>query len=324
MKRINIQIIGFGLILLSTFSACEKGYDKPFYYPVFGEVTFNDKKVEVHDKWNFEILEDDYAKDEVCAYYRGLEIEGSDGTSFRTLSEGYSVDKLTVFYCTSEREISSLYLRKYAVFKELDWENPEQFKVLGNGFAKGEKFAYWGDANIIHDADALSFKSLGGSFASDKNYGFFEKQKIPNSIGKSFHFLRHVYAADTESVFYESNKINGAELKTFVILSHDVAKDSKKVYNKERLVEGIHAPSFKYFTNSNFAADKYHVYWNTEAITEADRSTFIVKTGSRFAKDKENYFERAKLIKPEDYIYAIAKKEFEHKEGNDNDDFKKK
>jgi len=311
LKHNNIQIVSFILVLLIAFTGCEKGYDKPFYYPVFGKVTFNNNEVEVHHKWSFKILEDDYAKDKVRAYYRGLEIKESDGETFRTLAKGYSADKNTVFYCTSQRELSSLYLRKYAVLKQLEWENPEQFKVLEDGFAKGKKFAYWGDAEIIHDADALSFKSLGKGFASDKNHGFFEKQKIQNSFGKSFHTLSHAYAADNESIFYKSNKINGADLKTFVILSNDVAKDNKSVYNEELAVEGIHAQSFKYFTNSNFAIDKYYIYWNTELIAEADRSTFMVKTGSRFAKDKGNYFEMARLIKPDDNMYDIAKKEFE-------------
>ncbi len=310
-KNLLISIL---LVILVVFSACEKGYDKPFYYPLFGNVTFNSDEVEVKDKWSFEILKNDYAKDKVRAYYRGVEIAGSDGKTFKALGHGYAIDNQFIYVTRSRRTAATLYTKKEAWIKQFKLEDTDQFVVFDSYFAKSNKQVYYGFGNILPESDAASFESLGSGFARDKNYGFYISKPIENSIGKSFRLIKYPYAADEKSVFIKNELIKGANSKTFKVLDYRVAKDDKNVYSNGEIIQGIDVASFRFINHSSYAKDTNNIYHKTNIIEKADRATFHVKEGSIYARDKNNYYFGAKILESTDVFYSDAVKEYKNTE----------
>jgi len=288
------------LVLIVLFS-CEKGYEKSW----FGKVSFNKEEVEVRDKSSFEILNHDYGKDDVSAYYRGFEIKGSDGKSFILLGKSYSKDKNNVYICSNYLDGTKYYTQRATDIYILEGEDPSQFVVLDEYFAKGNLHAYFGSSklNLSHGP---SFKSLGGGYGKDRE-NVYHDFSIMSADASTFRLLpSSMYAIDSKAVYYNGHEIADSDVSTFKVLSMKVCKDKNHVYELGKAVPGIDAKTYECFPGSDYAKDKNQVYYGTEIIKEADIETFTANKNTEYAKDKNNYYSWGEIEKPESLGYKNA------------------
>ena len=298
------QYLFLSTLFLVTLFSCEKGYEKSW----LGKISFNEKEVEVRDKKSFEILNHDYAKDDVSAYYRGYEIEDSDGESFVLLEESYSKDKYNVYICSNHLDGTKYYTERATNIFVLDGEAPQHFTVIDEHFAKGNLRAYHGHVALMN-SHGPSFISLGRGYGKDRANVYYQ-YNIMDADALTFQLLEGSYATDKEYAFYEGVKINGSHAASFKVLSYNVSKDKNNVFSGFKSVDGVDALSFKFYQESNYAKDTNSIYWNTVSVEAADYKTFVVHKGSSYAKDKNNYYNWESVIKPGDSGYENAVEEY--------------
>ncbi len=297
------------LISLVFFLSCKTGYKKPLL-PFLGKVTFNEKEMAPHDVWSFEDLGDGFARDKDQAFFRGIAIENADGASFELLEQGYAKDQYSIFFGTSYLSGESYYTQRTITLELLEGENPDDFVVLQDDYAKGTRSAYW-NGKPLNDSHGPSFEVLGSGFARDKNTGYYEFHKIYGSQGSSFYLLEYPHTSDSKSVYYEYFEIVDADPNSFVKLSFYFAKDANYVYHEYERIQEAHAPSFVLFENSGYAKDNYNGFWNKTLIIDVDIATFEAKPFSQFARDANNYFYREQTLSPSDDSYSLAVQEYE-------------
>lgn len=126
------------------------------------------------DVKTFEILEKSfyYSKDKAHVFYRGMEIEGSEPSSFEILDGGYAKDRHNVYYQK----------------KKLEKADVKTFKMLKEGdyiYSKDRKYIYYRE-NIIKEADRKTFKALNFKYAKDKNYVYIHGIKIDEADTNTF------------------------------------------------------------------------------------------------------------------------------------------
>ena len=304
MKTVNRKLVLI-LILPILFFSCEQGYEKSW----FGTISFNKEEVEVRDKNSFEIINHNYAKDNVSAYYRGYEIEESDGKSFILLERDYSKDKNHVYICSNFLDGAKYYTKRATNIYLLKDEDPSQFMVLDEYFAKGNLHAYFGHTPLNY-SHGPTFESLGGGYGKDKE-NVYHHFNILEANADSFRVLKiPLYAIDSEAVYYDGYEITGSDAPTFKVLSQEMCKDKNNVYQHGKALPEIDAKTYECFSGSYYAKDKNHVYYITEIIEEADIETFIAKKDSPYAKDKHNYYSWGEIEKPESIGYKNAVKEY--------------
>ena len=301
-KRMRLKLKWSKLLVLFSivFTSCENGYEKSW----FGNISFNEKEIQVQDKSSFEILNHDYAKDKISAYYRGVEIEGSDGASFELLQQSYSKDKNHVYICNNYLDGTKYYTQRATDIFMLEGEDPSQFTVIDEHFAKGNLYAYYGHTPLLN-SHGPSFNSLGGSYGKDRNHVYHEFNMML-ADASSFRYLKGYYAIDKNNAFYQSSAINGVDVTSFRILNSDVTKDKHHVYFQNSMVEGIDSKTYEFFPESMYAKDKYAIYWVTEKVKGADVETFVVAGGASYARDKNNYYRWETIIKSGDSGYENA------------------
>jgi len=293
------------IIILTTLGSCQTGYEKSF---ITGKVTFNDNETAVHDRRSFEIINRDYAKDNVRAYYRGFEIKKSDGKSFVLLKRGYSKDKNQVYFCFNHLDGTRYYTKRVSEIHILEGEKPSQFVIIDEYFAKGNLHAYFNYTTLMN-SHGPSFVSLGKGYGKDRE-SVYHNFNIMWAHAPTFHLLESSYAADKDRAYYDGYALSGSDISTFEILFYNISKDKDSVYLEYKIVNGIDAKTYSFFPESNYAKDKNHVYWGTKLIPEADRTTFVAKKGSSYGKDKNNYYNYGSLIQNDDTAYEKAVEEY--------------
>lgn len=293
------------LIAIFILTSCEKGYKKS----LLGKITFNRKEVKVHDKKSFEILNHDFAKDDIRAYYRGFDIKDSDGKSFILLKQGYSKDKNQVYYCANYLDGTQYYTKRATEIHILEGEDPSHFVILDEYFAKGNLHAYSGYI-LLMNSHGPTFKSLGGAYGKDKE-NVYHSYNIMDAHAPSFHILEYPYAIDKNSIYYEGFALQNADVLAFKMLYSNVSKDENNVYNGNEKIKGIDAKTYIFFKESPYARDKNSIYWMTTKIPEADLKTFTAKKGSLYAKDKNNFYNQESILNMGDYGYEKAVEEYQ-------------
>lgn len=77
---------------------------------------------------------------------------------------------------------------------------------------------------LIPTADVRTFRLLGGDYAADRHFAYYESQVLPNVSPRSFHLISdsvsgslNDYATDGKTVFYDGTPVIGADAGTFVV-----------------------------------------------------------------------------------------------------------
>ncbi|MES0490334.1 MAG: DKNYY domain-containing protein [Leptospirales bacterium] len=301
------QFYKYSVLFITIFivGSCQEGYEKSF---LTGKVTFNNEETSVRDKKSFKIINRDYAIDKARVYYRGYEIENSDGKTFVLLKRGYSKDKNQVYFCFNHLDGSRYYTKRVSEVYILEGEDPEQFVILDQYFAKGNLHAYFNYTKLMN-SHGPSFETLGNSYGKDRE-NVYHNFNIMLAHAPTFHLLNSSFAVDKDSAYYDGHALYDSDISSFEILFYNISKDKNNVYSGYEKVDGIDAESYTFFPESNYAKDKYHVYLGTKIIPEADVKTFIAKKGSYYAKDKNNYYNYGSVIQKDDPAYEDAVEEY--------------
>lgn len=295
-----LSILLIGLII----TACSEGYKKSSV----GTMTFNEIEMDIRDPGSFQIIGDDYAKDNTIAYYRGNAIDKSDGKSFEVLERGYSKDKARVYFSQSYLDGTRFYTDNVSRVTILEGESPEHFVVLDDYFSRGNKHAYSG-YTVLFNSHGPSFQSLGGGYGKDRE-NVYHNFSIMSADAASFTLIDMSYAVDTKMAYYDGMEIMGSDSATFKVLYGNISKDQRHVYDGYKKAVGIDPKSFEFFESSAYAKDKTGIYYMSKRVKGADKASFIANKGSSFAKDKANYYYFGEVLSAGDSYYTQAVEEY--------------
>jgi hypothetical protein len=202
-------------------------------------------------------------------------------------------------------------------------------------WAKDKKTVYC-ESSIFRNADKETFEALNYSFVKDKlnvwtmngkidnvDIKTFEvcdsgKVHIKNSIfdGKLFKIIRPMgYGKDKNNVYYYNGNdvkaykpkiVNGALPDTFVSMNDgNFGYDGKSVFYRNKKLKNANSKTWKLFkTGCRYSKDK-NIYYENNIIKEADIETFEI-TNNTFAKDKNNYYNVDTIISKERYEFGIV------------------
>jgi hypothetical protein len=108
-----------------------------------------------------------------------------------------------------------------------------------------------GMKEILLNADAKTFKDLGGNYAKDKTRVFFAGRVIESADPESFLQIQvdtskveNVFSKDKNYVFQYEHILKHADPQTFVTLAHGYTKDKNYVYHSLSIVDQADAETF--------------------------------------------------------------------------------
>ena len=227
------------------------------------------------------ILNELYAKDEQYVYYcvsgyfitekKWEPIKDSDPKTFEILSKSEGKDRNFIYvHGKINKEIDRNSYEKIdsegMFFKDKNHVyqngfivsdiNPESVKILTKSshplFIKDNKHGYFdcGSITQIQGSDGASFNILSEMclYSYDKNYVYFEENKIPNSDPKTIQVIKNKnrkytptgwiydyinYAKDKNYVYYRGKLIDKADVDSFKVLKEEYACDKKSFGHKE-------------------------------------------------------------------------------------------
>jgi len=158
-------------------------------------VYYGFREINDADPNSFRIVNKFYAADSKQAYKTDSLIDGANGAFFEYLGGSFSKDDKNVFAGTSKMEICDFpsfryiggYLDEFALddkcaysgLFQIPVQDRKTFQLLGKGFSKDSKAAYWHN-HLLEGADPKSFKVIKGKgIAKDKNGCWYGPQAKP-------------------------------------------------------------------------------------------------------------------------------------------------
>jgi len=166
------------------------------------------------DAGTFRVLSDpQYATDKAFVYYKNLKVGNADPATFRKLAGCYWCDTTRVFFVKSEipgadpATFRPLPKSPWACDKNdvytgtiaLHVQDISTFTLLQGVWAKDAK-AYYANGGILAyktvPCDYSSFVVLNGSYARDKDRGYWQGMPVEGSDGSSFQAVTEFSAKD--------------------------------------------------------------------------------------------------------------------------------
>ena len=182
---------------------------------------------------------------------------------------------------------------------------------LGYKTEEGKVYYYtWNEGSgsnryLIKDADIKTFKALENSnYAKDKNYGYFEGDKIKGIYSQSFQSINDYYAKDNLHAYYENKIIGGALGKHFeVIKEGPYSKDGKNYFYKNISLNISDYKTVKILDNLTII-DRFHIYIQSDINSDSsftkkfplnDYDSFeLLKEG--YSKDNKRVYFKGEII----------------------------
>ena len=211
------------------------------------------------------------------------------GAAEGPLSNGYSVDKGSVYYRDDKLDI-----------------DPSGFEVLGDHWIKNNRQVYFmfiprsgqeirsGLWSKGEDGDFYNLNSLLGFFS------------MPVDV-ESFTLITDYLAADKSQVYYFNTRapvkspsaLHGADPETLDVINKDYVRDKDSVfYTRQHFgpcrIEKADPETFTALSE-RYSKDKHNAFHECSLIRIADSKTFEVASGF-LAKDSSNVFRSGKLV----------------------------
>ncbi len=125
-------------------------------------------------------------------------------------------------------------------------------------------FEFETSLKALAGSDAASFKSLGGSYAADKNIAWYYGRRMKNCMQtKSLRALleNDFYASDTEFVYFDGKPLPGANQAHFKLLNSKefYSSDGKNIYYAERKLPRVDLVTWQHVYR-RWSKDKNHVF----------------------------------------------------------------
>jgi len=184
----------------------------------------------------------------------------------------------------------------YYKWEKLDWESPDNFKILKNWFWVWN-YAYY-DWNKIEWTDWKTFEYLDDNFYKDKDNVYYINCAINKRLEwadpKTFKVIRYKLWIDENNVF-NFEKVDWADPKTFEKYLWNYYKDKNFIYfkdawnnlkwwNDKNYKLELNPLKFKHYFN-DFVWDDKNLYMEWKIIKWADPQTFE-SLGDWYYKDK--------------------------------------
>lgn len=256
MKRL---MLGFVSLLLA---ACGLGGSGP-YHQKDGMWFFENEHMRVPDGETVIPLNNRFAKTATLAFYRSSIIDGADAGTFTAITESYAKDKSHVWYADTYRNGQEYFSIVHDRILELSDADPASFVSLDTphaehdlGYAR-DRGHVWFDGKLMAVGDLASFQVQSYGFARDNTTGYYMRQPVPGSDGRTFAQIDNAYSRDARHIFF----------------SDVVLGQPSQIVN--RVVEGADRASFAPLERG-YAKDAHTVYFDGVAIPGADPASFVM------------------------------------------------
>ncbi len=181
--------------------------------------------------------------------------------------------------------------------------DPNTFEKLKYYYGRDKSHAFF-EGNIITEADGSTFRVLDEWYAVDKNHVFLQGKLVERADPSSFKVHSFYFAEDSNDFFWNRRKLNVRDKSSFKLLGKS---DSwRTVWGKDRYngyyLNGTVIPGIDYDTFhpvevkttglSNYAADKYRVFYIDKEVTGADPATFE-EIDFAIGRDKNRIYNKA-------------------------------
>ena len=140
------------------------------YHKKDGAWFWKDDRMNVKASESLTRLSDEFATARGVAFYRGDEIVGSDGPTFKALNDSLAKDVRRVYYCDTFRKDTEFWLVKRGRSRVIDGADAATFVALASRYARDARRIYW-EWEPIPIRDPASFEVQEFSFARDRTTG---------------------------------------------------------------------------------------------------------------------------------------------------------
>jgi len=128
------------------------------------------------------------------------------------------------------------------------------------------------------------------NYKKDDDYVYFSTDIVVGADPKTFEIIDTQFAKDKNHIYYEGDVLEDSDSSTFIV--DEIPKDKSNVYlflicednqwdQCYRRVKGADPASFEPI-KYGFYKDKYHIFYNTKIVSEADVVTFTVYDGGKY------------------------------------------
>ncbi|MEA3450009.1 MAG: DKNYY domain-containing protein [Patescibacteria group bacterium] len=246
---------------------------------------------------NFEILGDEYAKDNIRVYHRGERLDGADVSTFMHVGGAYARDRQQV----------------YLNGKVLPGADSASIEYIDMDYAQDNDNLYY-KYDVLSGFDPVSFKIINADYVLDKNFVYYKHEKIDDSHPLTFSLLADDYAKDLNYYYrygkavakaendfynrYQTKDLSGtctnellaqSALDELESLGGDLSKDNICVYFGADIIENSHAKSFE-FISDNVFKDKNFVYFLEDTIDDTIVSSILYAHAKSFVKLDGAYY----------------------------------
>nr|WP_295771540.1 DKNYY domain-containing protein [Rhodoferax sp.] len=197
IKRIVIKIVN--MADPASFRMMSDGYTPRDNFHLFDGV----KTVPIRDINTYGLLVHSFSKDKASAYYKSIEIAGSDSSTFVVLDAHYAKDKFKVYF------VDGFFLGGFIKNVHI-----ESFKALDDGYASDENRGYYKGVVITKtDTQSLVYLNRGG-YAKSEGQVFYNGQLMPDTDAASFNpvdkFDPEFDASDKTGLFRSGVRVKAA------------------------------------------------------------------------------------------------------------------
>lgn len=183
----------------------------------------NRKKMLKADPDSFEAWDADccfVARDKNHVFHGSTLKAEIDRDTFNHAGDSYWVDKDHA-YCEYETSI-----------KPIKGSSPEQFKFLGNDFARDANQAYYAGRVLKTIKSPLQFQLLkkGHCFAGDGAVVLYEGAELKGVDTGTWKHIEGGFSRDQQAIYYGSKKLPGVKAESWEIINGVYSRDIKAVY----------------------------------------------------------------------------------------------
>ncbi|MFT5778850.1 MAG: hypothetical protein ACI837_001807 [Crocinitomicaceae bacterium] len=200
-----------------------------------------------------------YGKDNVHAYYSGIQIEDADATTFRIEEMGYARDSQFVYYNG----------------QKLEGSDGESYEMVDYYYMRDKNNVYT-HGQIVPEMDGSKFKLIGLSgMGTDGVRICYRTEVFENSDASTFADLGCGYYKDANNVYSKGQILEDVDSESFEILMWGFTKDKNRVYCDSEVIPGAKPSSFEVL-GRKYSRDEKIVFYLRSTLPNANRDSFVV------------------------------------------------
>ena len=219
-----------------------------------------------------------YGTDKNVVYYKGVQMEGSDGPSFKILDVNYAKDKNQCYY------------RGMSIAAD-----PASFVIKNESYSADKGHIFRREMKV--DDDASVFETFNEDhIVHTANTVTMYDEVVPISKGATFHYISNFYFSLNNSVYYWNKLLPQADANSFTAIDDFYSKTATNVYYQNKILPGANPVTFKVM-DATYSHDDNKVFYYEKPIVGSDAKTFeILNAGSECSRDKNAIYHQENKI----------------------------